>query len=505
MKPPRPDLFEHTAVLLADRDAEVTVIGDQLMAAVTAAARQAHALGRPIAAWTTSRVPLVDPIDLFQERADLFQRRADLSTESMLWVRPDEAYGLVGLGRAWEFTAEGPERFVRARQAWQALMQDVKPMGVPGAGPILMGGFSFAPYRSASPQWDGFPAASLILPRLSVVSFGDASWISAVVVVQPDGRTGNEANPDVRECIDLLAAVRRSRSMRSVEGRSADDPAATALEVALSEFPAAREWKTIVEAAAAAVRRGALKKVVVARGVRVHGAGFDPVQTLRRLRAEYSSCTLFAISRGDRCFVGATPERLIRVRHGGVSAMALAGSAPRGETEEEDRRFGESLLASQKDRIEHTVVVDVLREALSETCASVRVAPSPSLLKLSNVQHLYTPIAAKLHDHATVLDLVGRLHPTPAVGGVPRDDALGWIQQHEGLDRGWYAGPLGWVDPGGEGEFAVAIRSALLHRDEALLYTGCGIMADSNPDLEYAESCLKLRPMLAALGADPGA
>jgi isochorismate synthase len=258
-----------------------------------------------------------------------------------------------------------------------------------------------------------------------------------------------------------------------------------------------------VAAGAREVREGLLKKVVLARGVKVRATGFDAADTLRRLRADYPTCTLFAIVRGDRCFLGATPERLVRVRGGEVNAMALAGSAPRGETEEEDRRFGAMLLAGPKDRLEHAVVVEVLREALTTVCTSVSVAEAPTLLRFRNVQHLHTPIVARLRGRSTVLDLVRLLHPTPAVGGVPREKALQWIGRHEGLDRGWYAGPVGWIDRAGEGEFAVAIRSALVRRDEATLFAGCGIVGDSDPDQEYAESGLKLRPMLSALAVPP--
>ena len=178
--------------------------------------------------------------------------------------------------------------------------------------------------------------------------------------------------------------------------------------------------------------------------------------------------------------------------------MSLAGSIRRGRTPEEDQQLGQALQDSVKDRNEHTVVVQAMVEALYATCASLTVGPT-GLLKLGNIQHLCTPIIGPVADGQTLLDLVERLHPTPAVGGRPRVVALHWIRQHEQLDRGWYAGPVGWVDERGEGEFAVALRSALLHGDRATLFAGCGIMADSDPEREYVESSLKLKPMLTAL------
>ena len=179
--------------------------------------------------------------------------------------------------------------------------------------------------------------------------------------------------------------------------------------------------------------------------------------------------------------------------------MSLAGSIRRGKTPAEDARLGQTLLDSAKDRAEHAVVVRALGEALGETCDRLQVSDTPSLLKLGHIQHLCTPITGHLANGHTLLDLVERLHPTPAVGGRPREAALRLIRACEGLDRGWYAGPVGWLDAQGEGEFAVALRSALLHGNTATLFAGCGIVADSDPEREYAESRLKLKPMLTAL------
>jgi len=165
-------------------------------------------------------------------------------------------------------------------------------------------------------------------------------------------------------------------------------------------------------------------------------------------------------------------------------------------------RAGARLLKNPKDRLEHAVVVDMLREVISEACDDVTTAVGPTLLKVANIQHLETALAGRLRERLSILELAGRLHPTPAVGGLPRDRALGWMREHEELERGWYAGPVGWIDRRGEGEFAVAIRSALMHGNRARLFAGCGIVADSDPDQEYAESWLKLRPMLSALGVN---
>jgi isochorismate synthase len=210
---------------------------------------------------------------------------------------------------------------------------------------------------------------------------------------------------------------------------------------------------------------------------------------------------VFAICQGEACFLGATPERLIALHAGTASTMALAGSAPRGKTPAEDDRLGELLLASPKERAEHAVVVAALHEGLGQACTGIVADAQPAVYKLPNVQHLLTSIRGHVARGRSVLDLLGYLHPTPAVGGYPRSAALELIRKHEALDRGWYAGPIGWMNAKGEGEFVVGLRSGLVRGDTAMLFAGCGIVADSDPVAETAEWGWKLRPMLGALGA----
>lgn len=240
--------------------------------------------------------------------------------------------------------------------------------------------------------------------------------------------------------------------------------------------------------------------MVLARQYHVQGRTlFDPARVLGRLRVEYSDCFLFAVAHGDHCFLGASPERLVRLRHENVRATCLAGSIARGTTPEHDRALGDELLASAKNSAEHEFVVRAICDALAEVCGG-RLSTGPlALMKLRDIQHLFTPIVGRVTAGRSLLDLVERLHPDPAMGGTPRDAALAIIRTFEGMDRGWYAAPVGWMDARGEGEFAVAIRSALLHGAQAVLFAGCGIVAGSDPAREYA----KIVPQAApdALGA----
>jgi isochorismate synthase len=273
------------------------------------------------------------------------------------------------------------------------------------------------------------------------------------------------------------------------------------------------EWRHVVDQAALDIRQGNLAKVVLAREVALSrsGSSFDPADALARLRLTFPDAYLFAVApggdqgtAGEPVFLGASPERLIRLAGGVLDTSCLAGSIARGSTVAEDDALGARLVASAKDRVEHALVATMLREQLGPLCETLEIGGTPELTRLANVQHLHTPVHGTLAAGPDgtvpcILDLVARLHPTPAVGGSPRPEALELIRRRERLDRGWYAGPVGWLDRHGEGEFAVAIRSALLRGGEARLFAGCGIVGGSDSRSEYQESRLKLRAMLGAL------
>jgi menaquinone-specific isochorismate synthase len=209
---------------------------------------------------------------------------------------------------------------------------------------------------------------------------------------------------------------------------------------------------------------------------------------------------IFAFESNGDCFIGASPERLVKKQGNDIFSTCLAGSIPRGKTEEEDQFLGEQLLNDQKNLIEHRFVVEMIKEALEESCDELKLPDKPQLMKIRDIQHLYTPVIGKCHKDTSLLLLVERLHPTPALGGLPKKAAVEKIRQVEVLDRGFYAGPLGWVDYNQNGEFAVSIRSGLIQGKEASLFAGCGVVADSNTESEYLETGLKFRPMLRALG-----
>jgi isochorismate synthase len=221
---------------------------------------------------------------------------------------------------------------------------------------------------------------------------------------------------------------------------------------------------------------------------------------LRRLQDSAPESTLFAVSRGPRTFLGATPERLVSLRGRELHTVAMAGSTRRAPDATTDDTLAADLMESDKEREEHAVVVAMLREALGPVVERLEVGSRPQVVRLRHVQHLVTPVSGWLRDDADVLTLVERLHPTPAVGGTPRELALELIAEEEPHERGWYAGPLGWVDRHGDGEFVVALRSGVVHGSQATLFAGCGIVADSDPEREWEESSAKLLALGSALG-----
>ncbi|ACA41737.1 menF, icsM, entC; menaquinone-specific isochorismate synthase [Lysinibacillus sphaericus C3-41] len=221
---------------------------------------------------------------------------------------------------------------------------------------------------------------------------------------------------------------------------------------------------------------------------------------LSQIIHEQPESYLFGLEHEHLLFFGASPERLVKVEDGRAFSSCVAGSIKRGKTAEEDEAYGQSLLHDPKNGGEHQYVVDMIADTFRKNCVDINLPESPRLLKIRDIQHLYTPIEGQLNKDATILQLTKTLHPTPALGGVPRMEALAAIRKYEPMNRGLYAAPIGWLDAEGNGEFAVAIRSAALLHDKAYLYAGGGIVADSEPQSEYDETLVKFRPMLRALG-----
>jgi menaquinone-specific isochorismate synthase len=257
----------------------------------------------------------------------------------------------------------------------------------------------------------------------------------------------------------------------------------------------------MVDEATRRIRQGELDKVVLARARQLQSPGpVEPAAVLAQLAQYYPDCYRFLFEPlSGHAFYGATPELLVEIKGATLYTAALAGSIRRGRSQEEDEMLAAELLANPKERHEHALVIEAIEENLRPRVATLEVSAQPEVYRLSNIQHLKTPIQGKILENDTILSIIKGLHPTPAVGGRPREVALGIIQEMEPVDRGWYAGPVGWLDQQGDGMFAVAIRSAVSVKSESLLYAGAGLVADSQPEKEWQETQLKFKPLQEAL------
>lgn len=447
--------------------------------------RRARAAGTPILASVTCPVPpAIDPSAVIAA-----SRRA--GEPWFCLEQPDRggsALGAVGSVRTLE--AAGPGRFAEVAAGWRALAGPAladDPDGPSGCGLVALGGFAFDAGGGASPAWHGFAAASLIVPEASLARRDGRAWLTVNVDVAPDDTVA-----------DAMARVRLRESELSTEPLPLLDPAPIGTYDVVSPMPPAH-YEEAVARAVQRIRAGEFEKLVLAREVEVHApVPHDPAAVLGLLREAFPSSFVYAVGRGDATFIGASPELLIRREGQRATTVALAGSARRSADPAVDDHLGEQLLRSDKDRGENAIVARRIARTLRPHSVWVTAAPEPAVVRVANIQHLATPIRAQLTSPIEAVELAGRLHPTPAVGAEPAA-ALSVIPALEGFDRGWYAGPVGWTDASGDGEFCVALRCALLRGQVARCYAGCGIVRDSDPAAELAESEVKLQVMLPAL------
>jgi isochorismate synthase len=435
----------------------------------------------------------IDPISLYAAAVE-----ADL--ETVIWLRPSEGTALVGIGRAWAVEAEGPGRFRDAEASWRALLRDGRvdrpADSARGAGPVLLGAMGFTGRAPAADgPWGPFGPSSMVLPELMLAVSAEGTTVTASLAGADMGAPAIRALE--RRWTGL---VERARELTPSPHGIVAMPVFAPLAIT-GEQPSKDGFRRLVGMFAGAVGRGRIDKVVLARRVDLRSpVELDVPNALRRLAASAPESTTYAFRRDGRTFLGATPERLVRTEGRRFRTVAVAGTIRRGADAAEDEELGRRLLASEKDREEHAIVVAAIREWLAPVADTLEVAPHPGVMTLRFVQHLVTEIAGTVPDGHGLLALGERLHPTPAVGGDPRDAALAMIDEHEGFDRGWYAGPIGWLGVDGDGELCVALRCGIVDRTHATLFAGCGIVADSDPDQEWEESRIKLRAVVAALG-----
>jgi menaquinone-specific isochorismate synthase len=398
-------------------------------------------------------VPVPDPGDLVRRLPE---------PAALAWIR--HGAGLAGWGEATRVTLPAGEDRFTAAEKWLREVAEAcditDEVGRRGSGLVTFGSFTFD---------DCSEGSVLVVPRALLGRDGSGNaWLTTIT---PVGEPGWREAP--------YRPLTEPRNIRWHDG-------------SLS----APEWEQAVAAAVRRIARGDLRKVVLARDLYASAdAPIDARVLLRRLAARYPDCFTFACAG----LVGATPELLIRRDGSEVSSLVLAGTMPRGVTAAEDARLASALLGSAKDNEEHGYAAASLHEAIAPLCETLHIAPRPELIRLANVQHLGTRVHGTLAADRSALALAAALHPTAAVGGTPTDAAVELIRELENMNRERYAGPVGWVDADGNGEWGIALRCARLAADRARLFAGCGIVAGSDPAAELAEAQVKFRPMQTAL------
>jgi isochorismate synthase len=448
-------------------------------------ARATDAGGRRLVSVTVELEGALDPAGIaFGSR-----RAAD---RWFCWEQPDTGFAIGAVGSAMELVSRGEDRFsdiaagcIRATHSRLA----AEPEGLPaGAGPIWASGFAFAPDGGSEPIWSSLPPALAVLPELSVARSGERTFLT----VSAEVRAGIGADGP------LARARGRLASLEEAPLTPADPGPRSASAIAGRQPP--QRYERIVAEAVQRIRGGELGKVVLARQLTVEaGSAHDPAALHGALRDLFPSCFCFCFGTPDAAFAGASPELLVR-RSGAVAAtVALAGTSSRSADPAVDDHLGEAMLRSPKVRDEHGIVVRRIERGLRPHAVWVHAEAEPFVIRVGNLQHLATPIRAQLAESHSAVELAGYLHPTPAVGGEPREPALHLISELEGIDRGWYTGPIGWMDTAEDGEFCVGLRSALLRDREAHLFAGCGIVAESDPAAELQESELKFEALLPLL------
>ncbi len=405
--------------------------------------------------------------------------------------RPSLESAIAGAEVAAACTSRGPNRFADVQRWMEDVLANtiaVGDVGAPFGGPHFFAGFTF---RDDVEAGEAFPAASAFVPRWQVARAGATTTAVANLTIKPD----SDLDPLAERVWRAHGKFSAFRFQESGNGETGAPPAKKFIRRESGDYRAA------VARALERIAAGEFKKIVLARAQDVQADHvLHPLEMLNGLRQRFPDCYAFSYAQGGGpSFIGASPERLVRVSKNVLETEALAGSTRRGASAREDAALADALRHSEKDGREQQEVLQDIVARLQPLGLALEFPSKPQLRRFANVQHLHTPVRATLPDGVRLLDVLAALHPTPAVGGSPRDAAIARIRELEGFPRGLYAGALGWINARGGGEFFVGIRSALVTGTAARVYAGAGIVAGSTPEKEFAETELKFKAMLDAL------
>lgn len=437
------------------------------------------------------QIPSVDALAVLEQHADQQQFQ-------YYWEKPNAGFAIAAAGSLERIQTTGSDRFKDASSLGKDLLKKVyhlTPIDHHLASVHLLGGFSFFDHNVGK-EWREFGAGSFNLPEWVLVKSGNLTILTVSKRITP-GSSPEEVYEMFLSTLEKLDRILDAGSYHSSDNRSFNSN----IKTPDISSPAYQQWADSVDHATDLIKSGTFKKIVLARELKVKiQTPVSDTKILNYLRNQYPDCYSFLISQnGKSSFIGSTPERLASFHDREVLTEGLAGSISRGKTASEDAILEHELLHSQKDLSEHAFVLDAIEENLQHYSDVFEHPMNPGVKKLTNVQHLYTPVHATIKQGVSRTEVLSRLHPTPAVGGYPREAAMPYINKLEHFDRGWYAAPVGWINAHGDGEFVVAIRSGLIKDDEVHFFAGCGIVEDSEPQKEWEETNLKFIPMLTAL------
>lgn len=432
----------------------------------------------------TEKISSMDPFIFFEGARLLKENRT-------FWKDAMDDFYIITVGEVFHITGKDESRYEHTFHKWRELRRHALLYNPyeeqEGTGIILTGGMSFDVKEEKTKLWERYPHSEFVVPKFSFVKKDQDYYLTTIILLSKENFLGSE---------DILNEINEKRKLLLKR----DVAIPTGNEIIEKEEIKPELWKEKVQLAIDHIQNKQAEKIVMARELRVKlskSAEITPI--LQRFLTLQRTSYLFAYERGDHCFVGATPERLVKVNGDKLLSTCLAGTAPRGKTPEEDLAIKESLFNDEKNRLEHDHVVQMIRRSINNYCTFLHIPEEPEVITLQDLQHLYTPVIGELKEEYSVFDIIRELHPTPALGGAPTGEALAFIRNHETFERGWYGSPVGWLDDRHNGEFAVAIRSGLIQDDEVSLFAGCGVMGDSDIQLEYEETGIKFLPMLTAL------
>lgn len=412
-----------------------------------------------------------------------FQQYFHIKESNFYWQNEEGTLEMLGFDAALIIDLEsGLERFKELEESIERLKKFQSNAKV---SPYLFGGFAFDPLQTIQSEWDVFKNGYFVMPSILFIREKEQYRVLT-------NYFGKPLTPKQREEVN--------RSYLTILNQPLNDQTKQELQLQTIERNT-ENYRQAVEKSKSYIKNKEADKIVIARSLElVATEEIDVDQVLSRLIQQQPNSFRFAIANEGYVFVGATPERLVKVDQQEVFSASIAGSIRRGKTELMDEQLGNELLNDPKNREEHHYVVEMIAPIFEKYCSVVEMPTAPQLLKMRDIQHLYTPIKGRLKEGMTIMQFIQALHPTPALGGVPTKRSMNFILELEQMDRGFYAGPVGWFNFDGDGEFAVAIRSGLIHQNRAYLFAGGGIVEHSVVEHEYEETWNKFMPMLRALG-----